>query len=75
MATIIINEKSKQAKAIIAMLKTFDFVEFISNADKNEKEDYSPEFVEKVKKAKQEIKEGKTIVMNPEDIWGSLGLK
>lgn len=29
MKTIVIKENSKQAKAIIEMLKTFDFVEFI----------------------------------------------
>ena len=34
MKTIVIKENSKQAKAIIEMLKTFDFVEFIDGLEK-----------------------------------------
>ena len=36
---------------------------------------YNPEFVEKTLKAEQNIKEGKTKTIDPNDVWGSLGLK
>ncbi|GEM_PF-2073158 len=73
MATVVIKEDSTQAKAIIAMLKAFDFVEFIN--EEKEKINYNPDIVEKLEQAKQEIKEGKTRSINPDDVWGSLGLK
>lgn len=73
--TIIINDSSKQAKAIISMLKAFDFVKFVSKEKKEEKSPYNPEFVRKIKKAEQEIKDGETIRINPDDVWGSLQLK
>jgi len=75
MTTIKINDKSKQAKAIIAMLRAFDFVEFISSEKIEEKNTYNPDFEAKMKKAMQEIKEGKTTLINPDDVWGSIGLK
>jgi len=73
MATVVIKEDSTQAKAIIAMLKAFDFVEFIN--EEKEKTIYNPDIVKKLEQAKQEIKEGKTRSINPDDVWGSLGLK
>lgn len=75
MVMVEINENSKQAKAVIAMLKAFDFVKFINKEKPQQKSPYNPEFVKKVKKAEQEIKEGKTIRINPKDVWGSIGLK
>ncbi len=74
MVTIKVKENSKQAKAIIEMLKTFSFVEFV-NESKKEKSPYDPKFVEKVLKAQKEITTGKTLILDPNDIWGSLGLK
>lgn len=70
--TVKINERSKAGK----MLK--DLLELL--ADKpgieiiEEKSPYNPEFVQKIKKAEQEIKEGKVKVLNTKDVWGSLGL-
>lgn len=73
MATFEIDESSKQAKALIAMLKTLDFVKLVKKEDKEVH--YNPEFVRKVKEAEKSIKEGDTILIDPNDIWGSLGLK
>ena len=33
---------------------------------------YSSEFIEKVKKAEENIRQGKTTRLNPDDIWGSI---
>ncbi len=50
MVTVRINDKSKQAKALIAMLKTFAFVEV----------EETPRFNEETEKAIREAREGKT---------------
>ena len=77
--TIKINEKSKKGKAFLAFAKTFfsdeNDVEIIKNdADKIEEDEseYNPEFVKMVLDA---AKSKKRTVINPNDIWGSLGLK
>lgn len=49
MTTVKIKSNSKQAKAIIEMLRTFSFVEVV-----DEKSPYNPEFVEKIKGLKKE---------------------
>ncbi|WP_410501011.1 DUF2683 family protein [Flavobacterium aquidurense] len=36
---------------------------------------YSSEFIKKVKKAEENIKNGETTTLDPNDIWGSLGIK
>ena len=36
---------------------------------------YSKAFIAKIKKAEEYIKNGETTTLNPDDIWGSLGLK
>ena len=68
MVTIKVKENSKQAKAIIEMLKTFSFVEFV-NESKKEKSPYDPKFVAMVKRS---AKSGKGKILNPDDIWGSI---
>ena len=82
MTTIKINERTKTGKAFMAMFEAFfkgvDGIEIIeTDSKKLKKEDsiYSPEFVAKIKKAEENIKNGKTTTLNPDDIWGSLGLK
>lgn len=71
--TIKINERTKAGK----MLK--DFIELISDKPGieiiDEKSPYNPEFVKKIKQAEEQIKNGKVKVLNPKDVWGSLGLK
>lgn len=68
MVTITIKENSKQAKAVIAMLRTFSFVEI----QQDTKSPYDPEFVKMIKKSAES--KNRTVV-NPNDVWGSLGLK
>ncbi|MDD5149771.1 MAG: hypothetical protein PHC28_04735 [Flavobacterium sp.] len=82
MTTIKINERTKTGKAFMAMVETFfknvegiEIVETDSKKIKKEENFYSPEFVAKIRKAEENIKKGETITLNPDDIWGSLGLK
>jgi hypothetical protein len=70
--TIKLNERSKAGKALQEILAIFSKepgVEIIQ-----EKSPYNPEFVKKIKKSEQQIKEGKFKVLNSKDVWGSLGL-
>ncbi|OOV18456.1 DUF2683 family protein [Flavobacterium sp. LM4] len=83
MTTIKINEHTKSGKAFMAMFDAFfkgvEGIEIVETDDyvqvNEEPSIYSPEFVEKVKKAEENIKNGETTRLNPDDIWGSLGLK
>jgi hypothetical protein len=82
MTTIKINERTKTGKAFMAMFKTFfngvdgiEIIETDSKKTKKEENFYSPEFVAKIRKAQENIKNGETTTLNPDDIWGSLGLK
>lgn len=82
MTTIKINERTKTGKAFMAMFEAFfkgvDGIEIIETDAKKIMEEenlYSSEFVEKLKKAEENIKNGETTTLNPDDIWGSLGLK
>lgn len=79
MTTIKINEHTKTGKAFMVMLETFfkgvEGIEIIeTDSKKNKKEDssYNPEFVEMVLKS---AKSKKSVEINPNDVWGSLGLK
>jgi hypothetical protein len=83
MTTIKINEHTKSGKAFMAMFDAFfkgvEGIEIVQTDDYGQVNDepviYTPEFVEKVKKAEENIKNGETTTLNPDDIWGSLGLK
>jgi len=71
--TIKINERSKAGIALqkmLEILKTQPGVQIVEE----EKSPYSTEFVKKIKKSEQQIKEGKYKVVNTKDIWGSLEL-
>ena len=77
--TIKINERSKKGKAFLEFAKTFfndgkdvEIVETDSEKTKNQESLYNPEFVAMIKKAQ---KSKKRTVVDPNDIWGSLGLK
>ena len=78
MVTIKIKENSKQAKAVLEMLKTFPFVEILETglskpiSKPKEKSTYDPKFVAKIKRAE---KRGNYKTVDPNDVWGSLGLK
>ena len=80
--TIKINERSKKGKAFLEFAETFfaegKDVEIIKSDDKKPKKEksiYSDAFIAKMKKAEENIKNGDCITIDPNDVWGSLGLK
>lgn len=80
MTTIKINEQTKTGKAFMEMFEAFfkgvEGIEIVETDDYGQVNEqpsiYSPEFIEKVKKAEENIREGKTTRLNPDDIWGSI---
>lgn len=78
--TIKINDNSKKGKAFLEFAKTFfddeKDVEIIESGAKKTKTEteshYNPEFVAMIKKAQRS--KNRTVV-DPNDVWGSLGLK
>ncbi len=65
MTTLTINTEDKQVlTAVKALLKGFK-VSFDEKQDKP----YNPEFVAKIEKSRQQIREGKTIKIDLDDIW------
>ncbi len=71
--TIKINERSKAGIALKKMLEILETQPGVQIVEE-ERSPYNPEFVKKIKAAEKQIKEGKSKVLNTEDIWGSLGL-
>lgn len=67
MVTIRIKENSKQAKALIEMLKTFPFVEFKEEPDR---------YNEETEKAIRDAREGKGMnkVKNAKELFKELGI-
>ncbi|OCB70658.1 hypothetical protein B0A79_13405 [Flavobacterium piscis] len=79
MTTIKINEQTKTGKAFMAMFEAFfkgvegiEIVEPVYGQVNEEPSIYSSEFIEKVKRAEENIRQGKTTRLNPDDIWGSI---
>ena len=83
MTTITINERTKAGKIVLELAKMLSVtnkgVRIDSESNKptlpvieKEKDNYNPEFVKMVLKS---AKSKKRTVLNPDDIWGSLGLK
>ena len=73
MTTITINERTKAGKTLLELAKLLSLTN--KGVEINEESTYNPEFVEKILKAEKNIKEGKTKTIDPNDAWGSLGLK
>lgn len=71
--TLQIDEKSKKGKALLAFLKAFkiDQNDDISLVEEP-KSPYNKDFVKKIEKSREEIKEGKTIKIETESIWESI---
>ena len=69
--TVKINERTKEGKAFLEFAKTF-LKESKSVTVIEEKSPYNPEFVKKILHTH---KHDKRKVINPKDVWGSLGLK
>ncbi len=79
MTTITINERTKAGKAILELAKILSesskgiaIEKGLKKPSVTAKSTYNPRFVAMVKKAQ---KSTKRTVINPNDIWGSLGLK
>jgi hypothetical protein len=81
MKTITINERTKAGKTLLELAKLLALANkgvVIDEAEKNElilneeKSIYNPKFVEMIKKAQ---KSKKRTIVDPDDVWGSLGLK
>lgn len=77
--TLKIDKRTKAGKAFLAMSEPFlqnvEGIEIVENDSKkitNSEDLYNPEFVKMIKKAQ---KSEKRTVVDPNDIWGSLGLK
>jgi len=70
--TLKINERSKAGKAFLEFAKNF-FQDNTSVTVVEEESPYNPEFVEMVLDSYKNDK--RTVVVNPNDIWESLGLK
>jgi len=71
MQTIIIHAESAKIKAIAAFLKAFG-VSF--EIKKTEEEPYDPAFVQMILDRAENARKGSTRTINPNDLWGSLGL-
>lgn len=69
--TIKINERTKAGKALKNLIEFFSKehkgIEIVSD----KKSGYNAEFVQKIKEADKQ----KGIIIDPNDVWGSLGLK
>jgi len=70
--TIKINTNSKAGKALKTMLEFFSKQPSVEIVE--EKSPYNPEFVKKIRESEKQIKQGKFVVFNSKDVWGSLGL-
>jgi hypothetical protein len=80
--TIKVNERTKVGKAFLEMTnalvndsKGIEIIE--TDYNKVLESSYDPEFVKMIQKRFADIKSGKskTITLDPNDVWGSLGLK
>ncbi|TDW47280.1 hypothetical protein EV144_105299 [Flavobacterium sp. 270] len=76
MTTITINERTKAGKTLLELAKLLA----VTNKGVKIEEDespYNPEFVAEIKQRYADYKSGKskTTLIDPNDIWGSLGLK
>lgn len=72
--TIIINERKKGGRALKALIEAMEdqsIVEIVKTPNEDDNSPYDPEFVNKIKRAEKQ----KGTIVNPNDVWGSLGLK
>lgn len=68
MVHILVNDKSKEGKALLEHLKQLSYVEIVDG------DNYDNEFVEKILKRTKNAKKNpdKLHRLNPKDIWGSI---
>jgi len=70
--TLNINEKTKKGKALLAFLKAFYDEKETVQILEEPKSPYKKVFVEKIQKARAEIKKGKTNAIETDSIWESI---
>ena len=70
MTTITINERTKAGKTLLELARLLSVTN--KGVEINEESPYNPEFVEKILEAE---KRGNYKAIDPDDVWGSLGLK
>lgn len=75
MTTITINERTKAGKTLLELARLLAVTN--KGVEIEEKSSYNPEFVEMIKNRAADYKSGKSnsVTVDPNDIWGSLGLK
>ncbi|MFV8326136.1 DUF2683 family protein [Flavobacterium sp. ZS1P14] len=75
MTTITINERTKAGKTLLELARLLAVTN--KGVEIEEGSSYNPEFVEMIKKREADHKSGKSksVTVDPNDIWGSLGLK
>ncbi len=69
-----IDETNTDSKNLITYLKKLSYVKLYT-LTKKDSHLYNPEFVEKIKQAETDIKNGDYKTLNSDNIWESLGLK
>jgi hypothetical protein len=76
MATITIDEQTKEGKILLELAKLLAVTDKDIKIEEEESP-YNPEFVARIKKSYADYKSGKSksITVDPNDVWGSLGLK
>jgi len=78
METIIIHTEKEKLTALKAYLEemniTFE-VKKPKSSSKKEDSSYDPEFVKMILERTESARKGNTITIDPNDLWGSLGLK
>ena len=57
-------ENNEQLKIVKAILKALN-VDFTAKKEKS----YDPEFVKKIQDSRKQVKEGKVVMIKPEDLW------
>ena len=75
MITITIDEETETGKTFLEIAKMLALKYKAIKID--EESSYNPEFVKKIEKSYDDYKSGKSksITVDPNDVWGSLGLK
>ena len=72
MITITLNEKTKAGKIVLELAKIVAQSNKGISIEAVTVKGYSNEFKEKIRKAEQEIKEGKTKTITTQSIWESI---
>ncbi|PKP16544.1 MAG: hypothetical protein CVU07_06540 [Bacteroidetes bacterium HGW-Bacteroidetes-23] len=67
--TLNINEKTEKGKALLAFLKAFYEEKEVVHIVEEPKSPYNKEFVAKIEKARKEIIDGKTTIIEADSIW------